>query len=875
MRYSLKKIFRNRKKSFSESWFAIVETRFVLCLVILGFSWLTSAASLKNIVASTVLYAGINFLLGLWDSNKLRLKKIRAIPALLDVVFVSSLICFTGGQTSPWFLLYVFPIISVSRYLSYEGSLTLWALTAVAYILATYISTPSVDYYSLALKCMVLLGIALVAGNLTRHKEESLLEIFKEVDNAILDNSATNNVLRLILRKALELTRSDMAQMKLLNIKGSSTYTLTCQSEHFQHVWDVTALFERHAEKAIKSKKYSAVRRLVAREGVPTSSLFVPLILNDEVIAIIALYSGYRLHYSRIEAVKLGSFAQLLGIVRKNDEMYQEIVDSDHEKQARLKMLYEIGEHLKVEEGLENLFEKVVEVMYNQLDSEEAALFIAEKENRGLIRKVAVRGPNEEITEKLRDIERPYEPGESWVGEIFQSRKYKHENHVPLSVIYQDEYSKTLPSGKVRHYIGVPLVIGKEVLGVIRVINKRAATYSTENDSFKLSDNGFNEEDVELLQTIASQVASAIRSASFIEVQRYHQELVENSPDPIIVLDEKGRVKIFNKACEKIWGFSADEVNGKLVTNYYESEKHAREIGKLLGTKANHRIRDYQARIKHRDGEVIPIHLSASLLYNNQGNKIGSIGVFKDLRDTIRLQQEITNAEKLATLGRLAHTIGHEIKHDIATGLSYIDTLAYECDDEELSEIYRDIQDTLHEAVDKFQNMLMIGRPKPPERRLINQDDIYNRVAVALRRRAHSKKVEFTINSPDAYELEADVEQLKQVVSNLFDNSIDAITAKKSAGNKGRIELTTQASNGDLHIIWQDNGCGIPAKILPRLFTPFTTTKQSGTGLGLFIIRGIIENHGGNISVESEEGKWTRFMIKLPLHKRSNHGENK
>jgi signal transduction histidine kinase len=235
------------------------------------------------------------------------------------------------------------------------------------------------------------------------------------------------------------------------------------------------------------------------------------------------------------------------------------------------------------------------------------------------------------------------------------------------------------------------------------------------------------------------------------------------------------------------------------------------------------------------------------------------------------LQTEITNAEKLATLGRLAHTIGHEIKHDIATGLSYIDTLAFECDDEELSEIYREIQDTLHEAVDKFQNMLMIGRPKPPERKLINQGDIFNRVAASLRRRANSRNVEFKINSPDdAYELEADVEQLKQVVSNLFDNSIDAIAARKSVSDKGRIELTTQASNGDLHIIWQDNGCGIPAKIIPRLFTPFTTTKQSGTGLGLFIIKSIIENHDGDISVESEEGKGTRFTIKLPLRKRTN-----
>jgi len=874
MRYSSKQIFRDRKGIFSGAWFEIVETRLVLCVVIALFSSLTSdSVKLKNILASTAAYLSFNLLLGFWSASTLRLKRIRAIPALVDLVFISFLIHFTGGQHSPWFLLYFFPIISVSRYLSYEGSLPLMALAVAAYLVVARASSPEVDYYLLTLRCLVFLGIALVAGNLTREgqrREDNLLEIFNEIDSAILNNSAANKVLRLILQKALEFTRSDLGQMRILSSDVNSTYTITVNSEPKEHQWNLGQLTDRYCEKAIRSKKAFSIPAIRGGGDSPNSALCVPLILKGEVKAVIALYSQNRLHYSPTEAIKLQSFAQLLGIAIKNYDMYQAIANSENEKKARLKVLYEIGEQLKVEQGLADIFRKVVEVMYNQLNSEEAALFIVDEKDKNLIRKVAVRGPSDEITERLLKIEPPYTSGQSLIGKIFRDQKYEHFNEMPPDVEYQDEYSSTLPSQGVCHYLGVPLILGKEVVGVIRVINKRAVTYATENNNFKLSEQGFDEEDVELLQTIASQVASAIRSAKFVEVQRYYQELLENSPDPIIVLDERGRVKVFNKACEKIWGLRADEVKNEKVANYYESESHAKSIGRLLMESPNHRLHDHPARIRASSGEIIPISLSAALLFDNQNNKIGSIGVFKDFRETLRLQAENLNAEKLVTLGKLAHTIGHEIKHNIATGLNYIDTLAYECsDDEELSEIYRDVQETLKQAVDKFQNMLMIGKPKPPQKELISYQDVIRRVKDPLRRRASARNIEFSVQSPsEPLQLEADIEQLRQVITNLFDNSLDAIGAKLLVSEKGRIELLTQVSNGDLQLTWQDNGCGISTDRMPQMFSPFSTTKPTGNGLGLFIIRNIIENHGGTISLESEEGRGTKFRIVLPLSRK-------
>ncbi|HLL77076.1 MAG TPA: ATP-binding protein [Pyrinomonadaceae bacterium] len=874
MRYSLKNVFRDRKHAFSDLWLEIIQSRFVLCVVVATYSRLAyDSHNLKQILVSTGVYLAAITLLGFWDLSTLRRRRVRAIPALLDVLFVSAVIYLTGGQDSPWFLLYLFPIISVSRYLSYGGSLSLMALTVVAYTSVVLIGNAAVDYYSLTLKCLVFLGIALVAGNLTegsQRREENILEIFKEIDDAILDNSATNEVLRLILRKAAEYTESDMARMKLIEAETNSAYTITYRSETLKSDWDINSLTEENFEKAVKSKKPFSIRRINGAGNLPKSALFVPLILRDEVKAVIALYSRNSFHYTATQAIKLGSFAQLLGVALKNYKMYQGIAESESEKKARLKMLYKIGEQLKVEQGLDDLFKKVVDLVYDQLNSEEASLFILDEKNEVLLKK-AVKGPSEDVTKKLQVIEKPYKPGESLVGKIFKDREPEHLNHVPPEIAYHGEYSQTLPSRKVCHYIGVPLIIGEEVLGVLRVINKRVATPWvegwSESDTLELSKEGFGEDDAELLQTIASQVASAIRSAKFIEVQRYYQELLENSPDPIIALDRSGRITIFNEACEKIWGYSVEEVKGKLITRYFKSKEDVKDISRLLAESPHNRLHDQPAEIKARDGESIPIILSAALLFDREGKRVGIIGVFKDFRETLRLQEENTRAAKLAALGKLAHTVGHEIKHNIATGLNYIDTLAFECaDDEELSVIFRDIQEHLNEAVDRFQNMLMVGRPKSPEMRLVSHRDIISRVEASLRRRAASKNIDFIINSPgDAQSLEADVEQLKQVLTNLFDNSLDAIAAKRFVGEKGRIELAAQANNGDLHLTWRDNGCGISAARLSQMFTPFATTKPTGNGLGLFIIKDIIEKHGGSISVESKEGEGTSFKIVLPL----------
>ncbi len=887
-------LFTHRKHRFSDFWFVIFQARFLLCVVVFVFALLTPTLSGRSVAAAALIYLAINLGLGFVSRVTLRRKRIRALPAVLDVGFTSYLVLMTGGENSVWYLLYIFPILSVSRYLGYEGSVFLALFAASTYALSALAGSARVSPPSLILKGLILIGISFVAGNLSRtrkRREDDLADTFRIIDDAIIRNVDIDSILKTIVSKALEFSESAMGQLTVFG-EDSVAYSVSLKSDKTLPDWPVEGLTQRYhpdvrrTKQAIsvltireKRHKTESVEQISASakahiyvfgaqvesaKSMPKAALFVPLIVNDEVKGILSLYSKESFHYFDIDALKLESLSPALGIALKHS--------AEIEKAQRLKLLHTIGEALKVEQGLSRIFDKVVELACAQLSSEEAALFVGDDKQLDEVQivKVAVKGPTEEITAKLRQLEKPYKPNESLVGKIYKTKQLEHLFEVDRNTLHHDKYSETLPSGSVQHYIGVPIVIGDEVLGVLRVINKRASTYSTETSNFELSQSGFSAEDVELMQTIASQVASAIRSAKFIELNLFYKELIENSPDPIIVLDEKGNITLFNRACEKIWGWSASDVLGEHVTNYYVTPEHAREIGARLKEATNKRLHDYDAKIKDRTGAEIPISLSASLLFDKKRKPIGSIGVFKDLRTTLSLQQEKTNAERLATLGKLAHTVGHEIKHDIATALNYVEVLEFESGgDEDLRNIYREIKESLGEAVDKFQNMLLIGRPRPPQKERIGAADVFQMIESSMRSRAASRSVDLFLTFPDqAKEMDADISQLRQVLLNLLDNSLDAIdTARLSdQERKGRrIECLASAANGNLEIKWRDEGCGIAAARVENIFSPFVTSKPTGNGLGLFIVKNIIDNHAGSVAVTSKEGEGTEFTIVLPL----------
>lgn len=227
-----------------------------------------------------------------------------------------------------------------------------------------------------------------------------------------------------------------------------------------------------------------------------------------------------------------------------------------------------------------------------------------------------------------------------------------------------------------------------------------------------------------------------------------------------------------------------------------------------------------------------------------------------------RAQEQMLQAEKLSALGQLVAGVAHELNNPLMVVLGTLDCLK-----DQLSDAAREpVELALREAQrarDIVQNLLTFARRQPLERRWVNLGELVDKVltVTASDLRLAQVIVEQDI-PPDLPLLWADGNQLQQVLLNLITNAKQAM---EEAEGPRRLRITAQAEPGRLRIVVADTGPGIPADLLGKIFDPFVTTKGTcGTGLGLSISYGIIQEHGGQLSVESAQGKGATFTIELP-----------
>jgi PAS domain S-box-containing protein len=357
------------------------------------------------------------------------------------------------------------------------------------------------------------------------------------------------------------------------------------------------------------------------------------------------------------------------------------------------------------------------------------------------------------------------------------------------------------------------------------------------------------------------------------EANDFLMNLIDSSVDGIIVTNMKGDILLFNKGAENLLGYKSEEVVGKMpIRNIYPPgvAKEAMEklrspdfggVGKLTSFPILHR---------RKDGELIEGDLSASLIYDEKGNEIASLGIFKDLRERLRIERELQKmqeallqSEKLAAMGRLTSQIAHELNNPIYGIMNTLELLKTEIPPE--SKRRRILELSLSEIQrlsEMLRNMLSFSKPEEEARKRINLNDLLEGILLMMERQMRESNIRVVSDLDHQIpEVMASTNQMRQVMLNMFKN------AKEAMPNGGTLTVRTAKEDQKVSVHIQDTGVGIPEEIRSKIFEAFFTTKQKvkGVGLGLSVCYGIIKDHGGEIKLESEEGKGTTFIISLPI----------
>lgn len=338
----------------------------------------------------------------------------------------------------------------------------------------------------------------------------------------------------------------------------------------------------------------------------------------------------------------------------------------------------------------------------------------------------------------------------------------------------------------------------------------------------------------------------------------YTQYVVESMANGLISLDANGVVTTINPAAAELTGIPKAKARGLSFDSLLS--EYADEIRSVLWD--DNTILNREIEYERPDGSRIPMSLSATQVKDSSGTRLGAVVLLNDLREIRELNERARRAEHLASIGRMAATVAHEIRNPLSAirGLAqYFATNAQDSDPEERSyaETIVSESDRLNTVVSE---LLDYARPLELNLEETHIDALFDDTIRAIALETEEKCIEVEQNiEPDIPIIQLDRDRLLQILLNLTQNSIAAMP------NGGKLVLRAKwfTKSQSIQLTVEDTGEGISEQDIPRLFEPFFTTRTHGTGLGLTIVHKIIDAYNGKIEVHSEEGKGTKVILTI------------
>jgi two-component system sensor histidine kinase PilS (NtrC family) len=337
-------------------------------------------------------------------------------------------------------------------------------------------------------------------------------------------------------------------------------------------------------------------------------------------------------------------------------------------------------------------------------------------------------------------------------------------------------------------------------------------------------------------------------------LEAFNRDVIQSMQSGLMTVNLKEQITFLNKAGEKILGLTTSQFKEQPVRNVFPELKNNLHEG--------FRARSETA-FQRPDGEEIKLGLSISALKDHQGNAVGRIIIFQDLTHIKEMEESVRRSEKLATIGQLAAGIAHEIRNPLASISGAIQLLKEEKDagqsTQRLMEIILSESGRLNRLITDF--LLYAQPPKLHMKKVDIGVLVDNTLEVFSRSPQWTKGIQLSKIMEPNVTISADPQQLEQVLWNLFINAVDAMEGKGVL----EIKVDKDGKGRTITLSVSDTGKGIAGKDINKIFDPFYTTKEGGSGLGLSIVHKIVEIHGGEISAESRLNHGSTFTLTLPI----------
>jgi two-component system sensor histidine kinase PilS (NtrC family) len=356
----------------------------------------------------------------------------------------------------------------------------------------------------------------------------------------------------------------------------------------------------------------------------------------------------------------------------------------------------------------------------------------------------------------------------------------------------------------------------------------------------------------------------AEKQSAFDQLDLLHRSIIKSVDTGILTVNLKGQIKSFNRAAAEITGFSFREVENRIISDVFPNFPSLPKEKTPDGYRQTARIR-FETTFIAGDGRSLSLGGSLSPLRDPPGLTIGNIIVFQDLTEINEMRESLEKSRRLAFIGEMAAGLAHEIRNPLASMSGSIQMLSLDLSH---SETQRKLMQIILRGKDQLESFLkdflLMARPAPGVREEIDLKAMIMDIIDSLHFVPDwHEPVRIDLHmKDDSLSIHANRTEIRQVLWNVILNAVQAMPDGGALTVEAHCRRRDEKDGVEIRI--HDTGCGIEKNRLSKIFEPFHTTRDTGTGLGLAVVSRILEGYDGIIDIQSEEGRGTACKIWLP-----------